>query len=91
MQAQVFVPGPVLVQVALEEQPPLFVRHELMAVHVMPVPENPLLHAQLLVPGPVIVQVALAAQPPLPVRHELTGVQTVPLPKIEAKGGLDKN
>jgi hypothetical protein len=37
--AQVFVPGPVLVQVWCAPQPPLFVAHELMAVHVLPSPE----------------------------------------------------
>ena len=36
---QLFVPGPVTVQVALDEQPPLFVAHELIAVQAAPVPE----------------------------------------------------
>ena len=81
LQAQVFVPGPVDVQVALVLQPPLLVRHELIPVHVMPVPEKPVLHEQLFVPGPVDVQVAFTSQPPLLARHELTAVQVLPDPE----------
>jgi len=80
LQAQVFVPGPVDVQVALVLQPPLLVRHELTAVQVVPLPEKPVLHAQLFVAGPVDVQVAFTLQPPLFVRHELIAVQVVPDP-----------
>jgi hypothetical protein len=39
LQAQVFVPAPVLVHVAFAEQPPLPIRHELTAVQVFPSPE----------------------------------------------------
>jgi hypothetical protein len=39
LHAQVFVPGPVDVQVALVSQPPLLVVHELTAVQVVPFPE----------------------------------------------------
>jgi hypothetical protein len=39
LHAQLFVPGPVDVQVAFTSQPPLFARHELIEVQVMPDPE----------------------------------------------------
>ena len=81
LQAQVFVPGPVDVQVALGLQPPLLVRHELIGVQVAPLPEKPVLHAQLFVPGPVDMQFAFTSQRPLFVRHELIAVQVVPEPE----------
>jgi hypothetical protein len=59
----------------------LFVRQGLIAVHVVPVPEKPVLHAQLFVPGPVDVQVAFTSQPPLFARHELIAVHVVPDPE----------
>ena len=81
MQAQLLVPGPVLVQVAFAEQPPLLVRQELTGAQAVPVPEYPVLHAHVLVPGPVLVHVALGSQPPLLVAQELTAVQVVPVPE----------
>src|SRR5579859_8124097 len=74
------VPASVSVQVALAEQPPLFVEHGLVAtgVHVMPLPVNPGLHAHDAVPL-LSVHVALGEQPPLLVVH---GLVVVPLPKI---------
>jgi hypothetical protein len=39
LQAQVLVPGPVLVHVAFASHPPLFIKHALIVVHVRPSPE----------------------------------------------------
>jgi hypothetical protein len=39
--AQVLVPAPVAVHVALAEQPPLLVAHALLAMQVVPVPLYP--------------------------------------------------
>ncbi len=66
---------------AVAAQPPLLVRQRLIAVHVVPVPEKPVLHAQPFVPGPVDVQFAFTSQPPLLVRHELIAAQVVPDPE----------
>jgi hypothetical protein len=80
LQAHEFVPGPVLLHVALGAHPPLLVWHELTGAQAVPVPEYPGLQAHELVPGPVLVQVALLSQPPLPTAHELIGVHVIPLP-----------
>jgi hypothetical protein len=80
-QVHELVPGPVIAHVAPVGQPPLFVWQGLIAVHVVPVPEKPVLHAQLFVPGPVDVQFAFTSQPPLFVRHELIAVHVVPDPE----------
>jgi len=58
LHAQLFVLGPVLVQVACGSQPPFCVRQELMGTQTVPVPEYPVVHAQEFVPGPVGVHVA---------------------------------
>ena len=80
LHAQELVPGPVMVHVALAEQPPLLVEQLLTAVQVVPLPEYPVLQAHELVPGPVMVHVALVAHPPLLVEQLLTAMQVVPLP-----------
>ena len=79
LQAQVFVPGPVEVQVALRLQPPLLVRHELIGVQVVPLPEYPMLqvHTGVL---PLAVHLAVAAHPPLLTAQGPRPVQVVPLP-----------
>jgi hypothetical protein len=80
LQVQLFVPGPVLAQAALGSQPPWFVEHEFTAVHTVPLPEYPALHAQLFVPGPVLVQAALGSHPPFAVAQALIAVQVWPSP-----------
>ena len=80
MHAHVFVPGPELVQVALGSHPPLFVAHELIAAHVIPLPVYPGLHAQVTVSGPVDVHWAVAAHPPLLTAHPLIPMHVIPLP-----------
>jgi hypothetical protein len=80
LHAHVFVPGPVMVQVAFTSQPPLFVVHGLTGVHVMPLPEYPGLHAHVAVLGPVDVHCAVVAQPPLLVAHALIPVHFMPSP-----------
>jgi hypothetical protein len=79
LQAQVFVPGPVEVQVALVLQPPLLVRHELIGVQVVPLPEYPVLHVHTGV-LPFAVHLAVAAHPPLLTAQGPRPVQVVPLP-----------
>jgi hypothetical protein len=75
-----FVPGPVLLQVAVGAHPPLLKRHEFMAAQAVPVPEYPVLHAHVLVPGPVDVQTACTSHPP-PLTLQLSiALQTFPLP-----------
>jgi hypothetical protein len=80
LQVHVFVPGPLIAQVALASQPPLFVVHGLMGVHTPPSPLYPGLQAQVAVFGPVEVHSAVAAQPPLAVAQALIPVQVIPLP-----------
>jgi hypothetical protein len=80
LQAQVFVPGPVLVQLAWASQPPLLIRHESIGEHTTPLPVYPVLQAQLGVP-PSAEQAAVAAHPPLFVAQAPTPVQVVPLPE----------
>jgi len=58
LHVQVFVPGPVLLQVAFGSHPPFCVRHELIGLQTVPVPEYPALHVHVLVPGPVEAHVA---------------------------------
>ena len=65
MHAQLFVPGPVIMHVAFGSQPPLAVRHALIAAQTVPLPAKPPLQAHEFVPGPVLVQRALGSQPPL--------------------------
>lgn len=77
LQVQVREPG-VLVQVALAEQPPLFVAHSSTSVQVTPSPVKPLLQAQVREPT-VLVQAAFALQPPLFVAHSLMSTQAEPL------------
>ncbi len=79
MQAQVFVPGPVDVQLVLVLHPPLLVRHELTAVQVVPLPEYPMLqvHTGVL---PFAVHLAVGAHPPLLMAQAPRPVQVVPLP-----------
>ena len=74
------MPGPDIVQFAFGSQPPLFVRHALIGVHVIPLPEYPVLHAHETVPAPVDVHCAVEAQPPLLVAQALTPVHVFPLP-----------
>ena len=78
MHAQLNEPT-ALVQVAVEAQPPLLVKHSLMSAQLLPVPVKPVLHAHELEPG-VLVQLALTSQPPLLLRHSLTSVQVKPSP-----------
>ena len=80
MHAQVTVPGPEFVHVALGSQPPLFVRQALIAVHVEPFPEYPGSQVQVTLLGPVLVQLAVVAHPPLLVAQPLTPVHIWPLP-----------
>jgi hypothetical protein len=75
-----FVPGPVSAQAAWASHPPLFVAQASTGVHVMPLPEYPVLQAQLTVFGPVEVQCAVVAHPPLFVAHPLIPVHVWPLP-----------
>ena len=58
----------------------MLIRHALIGVHVIPLPEYPVLHAQVTVPGPVDVHCAVVAQPPLLAAHALTPVHVFPLP-----------
>lgn len=76
---QVFVPGPLLVQVAWVSHPPLAVAHESTAAQTVPLPVYPVLHVHV---GPVAVDVhfAVAAQPPFFVAQDPTPVHVVPLP-----------
>ena len=80
LQAHELVPAPVLVHVALVSQPPFDVAQLLIAVHVVPLPEYPVLHAQVTVPPVPDVHFAVVAQPPLFVAHPLIPVHVVPLP-----------
>jgi hypothetical protein len=80
LQAQVLVPGPLIVQVALGSQPPLAVVQGLTAVQTPPSPLYPGLQAQVAVFGPVDVHSAVAAQPPLLTAHASIPVHVVPLP-----------
>jgi hypothetical protein len=73
-------PG-VLVQAVRGSQPPLFVWHSSMSVHVRPSPVKPVAHGpQVRDPG-VFVHFASGSQPPLLVAHSSTSAQPVsPLP-----------
>lgn len=78
---QVFVPGPVLLQVACGSHPPLFVRHESTGAQTVPVPEYPAPHLHVFVPGPVDVQVACGSQAPTPAVQLLIGAHVLPSPE----------
>ena len=74
------VPAPALVQVACGSHPPLFVAHELVGAHTVPLPEYPALHAHIALSGPAEVHTAVVAQPPLATAHASTPVQVLPSP-----------
>jgi hypothetical protein len=77
---QLFVPGPVLVQMAFGSQPPWPMLHESTAVQVVPVPAYPVWQAHVFVAGPVLVHAALASQPPLFTKQLSIGAQLRPAP-----------
>jgi hypothetical protein len=80
LQAQVSVPGPVLVQLALTLQPPLARVQESTGTQTVPLPVYPALQVQVAVVTPVEVQTAVLAQPPLLLAQAPTPVQLLPSP-----------
>jgi hypothetical protein len=79
LQAQVFVPGPVLLQLAWVSQPPLLVAHESTAAHTVPFPVYPVLQVQVMV-APLRAHFAAEAQPPLFAAQRPLPVQVLPSP-----------
>ena len=80
LHAQVFVPGPVLLQLACMSQPPLTVEQESIGVHTTPFPAYPALQAHVAVVGLVDTHIAVVAQPPLFTAHAPTPLHVCPLP-----------
>lgn len=89
MHVQVWLPGGVLVHVALMSQVPL-VRHSSTSAQVTPLPVKPVLQVQVR-PPVVLRQSASGEQPPLPERHSLMSWQLAPVPvypTLQAQAGM---